>query len=221
MAGRIVREVVVAKRDNRAPWRIATLVACGLYMLYSPAAQAGYYLYQLPDGSRMISDRPIANKRYKLVRKSTDLEKMGRQAAGRYQKRNLDTREQYERLIARTADLYGVEVALVKAVIHAESHFNPQATSLKGATGLMQLMPATAERYGVSDLYDPHQNLKAGVQHLRYLLGRYGNNLHAAVAAYNAGETAVEQHKGIPPYAETRRYVEKVLAYRDYYNSWP
>ncbi len=202
-------------------WPALVFTVAGLVLFAVAPAEASYYLYQLPDGTRTISDRPVNNKRYKLVRRSTNLEKMGRQAAGRYQRRSLDTRDHYERLIARTADRYGVEVALVKAVIHAESHFNPQATSARGASGLMQIMPATAERYGVSDLYDPRQNLKAGVQHLRYLIGRYGNDLQAAIAAYNAGETAVEEHKGIPPYDETRRYVKKVLAYRDYYNSWP
>jgi soluble lytic murein transglycosylase-like protein len=112
-----------------------------------------------------------------------------------------------------------VDVALVKAVIHAESYFNYRAVSHAGARGLMQLMPATARKYGVTDMNDPEQNLRAGVQYLRDLLDKYPKNLAWAVAAYNAGEKAVNRYQGIPPYDETRRYVKKVLAYHDFYRN--
>ena len=114
-------------------------------------------------------------------------------------------------LIRETAERYGVSPALVEAVIRTESAFNPWAVSPKGAQGLMQLMPRTASALGVRDSFNPHQNIEGGVRHLRYLLDRYPGNVALAVAAYNAGEGAVEYYRGIPPYEETRQYVRRVL----------
>ena len=114
-------------------------------------------------------------------------------------------------LIRETAQRYGVSPALVEAVVRTESAFNPWAVSPKGAQGLMQLMPQTASALGVRDSFNPHQNIDGGVRHLRYLLDRYPGNVAFAVAAYNAGEGAVEYYRGIPPYEETRQYVRKVL----------
>lgn len=115
-------------------------------------------------------------------------------------------------LIAAAAAREGVDPALVEAVVAIESAFNPRAVSRKGAMGLMQLMPQTASRYGVSDPFDPEANLTGGIRHLRDLLHRFGGDLRYALAAYNAGETAVLTHGGIPPYRETRDYVRLVLA---------
>lgn len=199
------------------------LVLAGLVGVLSPTisqAKTPYFLYQLPDGSRMITDRPVNDKRYKLVRASRQITGLGRQAASKYNRRRPPRIDDYESLIRHTSDRYGVDVALVKAVIHAESHFNPEATSRKGASGLMQLMPQTAAKYGIRDLYNPKQNIEAGVRHLRYLLMKYRNNLQHAIAAYNAGETAVKKYAGIPPYPETQKYVSKVLQYHGFYSTW-
>ncbi len=106
---------------------------------------------------------------------------------------------------------HGVDARLVEAVIRAESAFNPSAVSRKGARGLMQLMPQTASVLGVRDSFDPRQNIEGGVRHLHYLLGRYPGNPALAIAAYNAGESAVDAYRGIPPYAETQQYVQRVL----------
>ena len=106
---------------------------------------------------------------------------------------------------------HGVDPRLVESVIRAESAFNPTAVSRTGARGLMQLMPQTAAMLGVRDSFDPRQNIEGGVRHLRYLLDRYPGNVPLAVAAYNAGEGAVDSHRGIPPYAETQQYVQRVL----------
>jgi len=113
--------------------------------------------------------------------------------------------------IRETAEKYAVSSALVEAVIRVESAFNPWAVSRKGAQGLMQLMPQTASALGVRDSFNPGQNIDGGVRHLRYLLDRYPGNVGLALAAYNAGEGAVDYYRGIPPYAETQQYVQKVL----------
>ena len=105
---------------------------------------------------------------------------------------------------------YGVEEAVVRAIIHAESAFRPHVVSPKNAQGLMQLIPATASRFGVSDPFDPGQNIRGGVQYLAWLMKRYRSDLTLVAAAYNAGEGAVDRHDGVPPYNETRRYVERV-----------
>jgi hypothetical protein len=123
------------------------------------------------------------------------------------------TRGQYADLINGIAVAQGVDPALVKAIIRAESGFDQRAVSRKGAQGLMQLMPETAGRYAVGDAFDPADNIRGGVQYLRFLQDLFPGQLHLAVAAYNAGENAVLRHGGIPPYAETRDYVSRVLRF--------
>jgi soluble lytic murein transglycosylase-like protein len=113
-------------------------------------------------------------------------------------------------LIARVAQEEGVDAALVRAVVQAESGGNPNAVSPRGAMGLMQLMPRTAEAMGVSNPFDPEQNLRGGVRLLRGLLDEFGD-VRLALAAYNAGGPAVRQYKGVPPYAETQQFVQRVM----------
>jgi soluble lytic murein transglycosylase-like protein len=117
-----------------------------------------------------------------------------------------------ERLAAETAEKHGLDPKLVMAVIAVESGFQPRAVSPKGAQGLMQLMPATARELGVKDAFDPAENVDGGTRYLRGLITRYGGNLAKALAAYNAGLGAVDRHRGIPPFRETRQYVENILA---------
>ena len=123
----------------------------------------------------------------------------------------------FDQLIAATCQRYGVEFALVKAVIKAESAFDPSALSPAGARGLMQLMPATAAQHGVDNTHNPQSNIEGGVRHLRLLLNRFRGNLPLTLAAYNAGPEAVDRYHGVPPYAETRTYVQRVLQYRESY----
>jgi soluble lytic murein transglycosylase-like protein len=119
--------------------------------------------------------------------------------------------------IRAAAAEFGVEVAIIRAIMHAESAFNPNALSRAGAQGLMQLMPPTAQRFGVVNAFDPQQNIRGGVQYLSWLLKRFKGDLTLAAAGYNAGEGAVDRHKGVPPYNETRRYVERVAVLADRY----
>ena len=114
-------------------------------------------------------------------------------------------------LVDEIAQREGVDTHLARAIIQAESAFNYKARSRVGALGLMQLMPSTAERFGVLDPFDPRQNISGGVKYLKWLHDYYSGDLTRVVAAYNAGEGAVNKHKGIPPFRETRAYVPKVL----------
>jgi len=116
----------------------------------------------------------------------------------------------YQAEISAAAKDYGVEESIVRAIIHAESAFNPNALSRVGAQGLMQLMPATARRFGVGNAFDAGQNIRGGVQYLAFLLKRFNGDVSLAAAGYNAGEGAVDKYKGVPPYSETQRYVQRV-----------
>ena len=126
-------------------------------------------------------------------------------------------RTRYDEMIRTYAGRYGVDPALVKAVIQAESGFRARVRSHRGARGLMQVMPGTGRAYGARNLYDPKQNLRAGIRYLRYLLDRHDNDPQLALAAYNAGAGAVKTYGGVPPFAETRGYVAKVLRYHRRY----
>lgn len=114
--------------------------------------------------------------------------------------------------VERIAPSYFVDPELVMAVIQAESGFNPSALSPKNAQGLMQLIPATAERFGIKDIWDPVENIKGGTAYLHWLLRHFSGNVEWALAAYNAGERTVEQYQGVPPYRETQSYVKRILA---------
>jgi len=115
-------------------------------------------------------------------------------------------------IIENISSKYNLDSDFIKAVIKQESGFNPNATSKKGAMGLMQLMPATAKSLGISDAYNPEQNIEGGVKHLKNLLDKYNNNQELALAAYNAGSSAVQKYGGIPPYKETQNYVKSIMA---------
>jgi soluble lytic murein transglycosylase-like protein len=123
----------------------------------------------------------------------------------------------WDALIRRAAHAYGLSPAMIKAVIHAESSFDPHAVSHRGARGLMQLMPVTAGEMGVSDPFNPWQNISGGTRYLQRLVRRFDGDLNLTLAAYNAGPGTVERFNGLPPYKVTRRYVKRVLElYRRY-----
>ena len=126
-------------------------------------------------------------------------------------------RSRFDDLIESTARRHDVDPALVKAIVQAESAFDPHAVSRSGARGLMQVLPTTASRFSVKDLSDPRENLKAGVLYLKHLLDVFDGDVIMAVAAYNAGPNSVRRHRGVPPYNETHRYLTKVLGLREAY----
>ncbi len=131
---------------------------------------------------------------------------------------HLDTRS-YQREIEAASKLYGVDRSLVRAVIHAESAFQPNAISIAGAQGLMQLMPDTAVRFNVTNPFDARQNIRGGVRYLAWLLKHFNGNQTLALAGYNAGEASVEEYNGVPPYAETRFYVSRVQSLTERYRN--
>ncbi|MBW2039625.1 MAG: lytic transglycosylase domain-containing protein [Deltaproteobacteria bacterium] len=125
----------------------------------------------------------------------------------------------YNRLIEESSRRYGVDYALVKAIIRAESGFDAYAISTKGAEGLMQLMPKTSKKLNVLNPFDPRENIEGGVRHLQYLLKRFDQDLKLSLAAYNAGETVVAQFRGVPNYRETKNYIAEVLSYYSEYKN--
>jgi len=123
----------------------------------------------------------------------------------------------YHGIIIQVAGRYEVDPHLVRAIIFAESGFNPKAKSKKGARGLMQLMPSTAKALGVQNIYDPHENIDGGVRYFRSLLDRFDGDVQLALAAYNAGSRHVRNYEGIPPFKATRHYIKKVLKFHEKY----
>lgn len=196
-------------------------LAFSLFILFSVTALAGgtrMYVYEMPNGTRIVTDYVLNNKYYRLVRVGNNARGLGHLVASKNSQFFRAKPSTYDALIRRIAAQYRVDFALVKAIMHVESAFNPYARSRKGAVGLMQLMPKTAERYGITDIYDPTQNIQAGVRHLKYLSKKFNNKNYLIIAAYNAGENAVKRYRGIPPYRETQRYVRKVLRYKRRYS---
>src|SRR6202035_2690996 len=179
-----------------------------LLMASTVSAHPRIYTYVDADGMRHYTDVPD-NNRYRLL----VLSAQDRTVSGdRYDSMLLAKAGQYDSIIERAALAASVEPNLLRAVIVVESGFNPRAVSKRGAVGLMQLMPATATRFGVSNRYDPRENVHAGARYLRFLIDRFGQDVSLALAAYNAGEEAVDRNGGqIPPFTETMAYVPRVL----------
>ena len=123
------------------------------------------------------------------------------------------SRRELDRIIRHVTRRHGLNEKLVRSIIRAESNFDPLAVSGKGASGLMQLMPATASAYRVKDVFDPEENIEAGVKYLKHLMAEFDRNLVLVLAAYNAGPSAVRSYQGIPPFAETREYIGQVLQF--------
>jgi soluble lytic murein transglycosylase len=194
--------------ESIAPTReIKFWLVMALYLVTSHplGATAGSEIYQVisPKGDITLTNVPTEDQ-FVLARRTTQYPRsiFGSEVAG---------------AVRRAASAQGLQPALLLAVIKAESSFNPMVVSRAGAVGLMQLIPETAIRHGVQNLYDTEDNISGGARHLRYLLDRFHGNMPLALAAYNAGESTIDRYGKVPPYKETRLYVQKVMAYyREY-----
>jgi soluble lytic murein transglycosylase len=203
----------------------SALIACALILLLACGAlfpqdlAAEIYSYMDKDGVMHFTNTPTASKystkKYRYI---------GNELSGIRRIRipkpfTPGNCNQYDDIIRKACKQHGIKYELVKAIIHAESSFNPNAVSPAGACGLMQLMPENIEKFNVSDPFDPHENIMAGTKFFRQLLERYDSDLELTLAAYNAGPGAVDQFQGIPPYPETQEYVSRVLRYYSNYKN--
>ena len=188
------------------------LFFCLLFM--SIPSMAGIYRYEDEKGVIHFTNCPRDPKFKLYIRESKeDVEDEDRPLSIQSTK-NVG---HYDTLISEFSKKYRVDFALIKAMIHAESGFNPLAISRKGAKGLMQLMPGTAARMNVTNIFNPRENIEGGVRYFKYLLSLFNDDLRLSLAAYNAGENIVSELRSIPPYRETVDYVRKVL---NYYQSY-
>ncbi|MCB1773191.1 MAG: lytic transglycosylase domain-containing protein [Gammaproteobacteria bacterium] len=190
---------------------VTSLLLLAVFVI-AETAGAEVFKYRDANGHILLTDKPVRGlqllKRYQIPTGRSMTGSGNALAAMRKR------RDALQSLIAEASRDSRLEPALVHAVVRAESAYRADAVSPKGAIGLMQLMPATAERYGVSDPRDPAQNLRGGTRYLRDLLAMFDNDLKLALAAYNAGENAVIRYGNqVPPYDETREYVRKVVAF--------
>ncbi len=192
---------------------ILSILIASLFI--SMSAKADVYKYVDKNGHVYLTDRPN-HKGYKLLVRTWKGWKEKKYSGFSLAKRQ----KKYQEMIKTAADKNKLPNALVHAVITAESAYNPKAISKAGAVGMMQLMPATAERYGVKDSKDAEANIAGGTKYLRDLLVMFDNDKELALAAYNAGEGAVMKYGNkIPPYKETQHYVKKVLSYYKKYSA--
>jgi soluble lytic murein transglycosylase-like protein len=199
--------------------KISIMIALSIcILLLADFAAAGIYRYEDENGVIHFSNCP-RDPQFKLYIRESN-EDVGAEPAESPPSMNMvnivDSKN-FDFLISELARKYEIDFALVKAMIRAESGFNPYAVSRKGARGLMQLMPETALRMNVSNCFNPKENIEGGVRYLKYLLSLFNNDLRLSLAAYNAGENIVSQLGTIPPYRETVDYVRKVLSFYQSY----
>jgi soluble lytic murein transglycosylase-like protein len=193
---------------------IVTLILFFCLFFLTTSSSAGIYRYVDEKGVIHFTNCPRDPKFKLYIRESKeDVGDDNQSSSASYIKDS----SQYDSLISEFSKKYQVDFALIKAIIRAESGFNSFAVSRKGARGLMQLMPETALRMNVSNIFNPRENIEGGVRYFKYLLSLFDNDLRLSLAAYNAGENVVGELRSIPPYRETIDYVKKVLSYYQSY----
>ena len=193
-------------------YAVATLLFFCVLFFTTPSS-AGIYRYEDERGVIHFTNCPRDSKFKLYIKESKEDVEQGSDLPIRYAK----DPSYYDPLISEFSKKYQIEFALIKAMIHVESGFNPHAVSRKGAKGLMQLMPQTALRMNVLNIYNPKENIEGGVRYLKYLLSLFNNDLRLSLAAYNAGENLVNELRSIPPYRETVDYIRRVLGYYQSY----
>lgn len=206
-AGRGVHKPAVIYPKGARPGLSLIFLLSLLSLLYPDSwALAKIFKYVDSNGITHFSNAP-GGGRYQEWKKVAESYKDGKRMPTEKNK------DKIAKVVELASKKYGVSSDLVKAVIKAESNFNPWAISAKGAMGMMQLMPETARQYGVEDPFDPWENIHGGVRHLDYLLTQYNHDIERALAAYNAGKGWVEQYNGVPPFPETIDYINRVIYY--------
>lgn len=190
---------------------LSLALSCALS--FPGVAAADIYQWTDAEGVLHFTNRPTNTPGAKLYMRSASSSRTVGAPIFAPQDRDITRYTRYDELIRQAAALYQIPEQLVRAVIRVESDYDPRAISSAGARGLMQLMPTTAERMQVRDIHDPRENIFGGVRYLRVLANMFNGDLELTLAAYNAGEGAVMQHGGIPPYQQTRDYVVKVSSY--------
>jgi soluble lytic murein transglycosylase len=185
-------------------WRAMALIV-GLTFFVIPAANADIYVYIDHEGTLHFTNTPTSSQ-YQVYLRET------------FAKPTISCHvTSYDDVISEAAKRHGLSSSLIKALIHVESFFNPRAVSKKGAIGLMQIMPENLQALNISDPFDPWENIMGGASYLKSMLERFRGELPLALAAYNAGPTAVERYRDIPPYPETVAYVKKVMRFFRHY----
>lgn len=197
-------------------------------LIFSQPSSADIFYYESSTGESLISDHAIYTpgmvlRKTSSIRALYDKDKgLDHKSFGGSRHRRRITapavKTTYDRAIRKVARQFDVQPSMVKAIMHAESYFNPKAVSLAGAQGLMQLMPKTAKQYGVKNAFNPEQNLEGALRYLSFLQTLFPDKPELVIAAYNAGENAVFKYQGIPPYDETQDYVKKVVALKRFYD---
>lgn len=214
----LIQDRALILRQARPKTSLMAALGLALALGAQAAYAEQYYIYEEADGTRWLTDHRIGHQNFKLVGR------YGRPTASAscagINGTTLEERAQtYWPTVTQYAEHHRIDNLLVKAIIAVESCFDAYAVSRVGAQGLMQLMPATAEEVGVYNAFNASDNIRGGVRYFRMMLDRFDDDLELALAAYNAGPTAVERYGGIPPYKETQNYVKRVLThyarYRD------
>ena len=189
---------------------IKSLVILGVMITLAVPCNGEIYTYRDKNGHLVLTDAPQGKRRVRKVRHRSK-EKNRTRTNGNHREPLVSKDHEINRLVEKYAVIYDLDQRLLHAVIRAESNYDQNAVSDKGAMGLMQLMPETGKEYGVEDFFNPEENIAAGAKHLKALLDRYFGDTKMALAAYNAGTTAVDRYNGVPPFQETENYVSKIL----------
>lgn len=194
---------------------VALSLLIGVFLAMSVSVRAQVYAYTDENGITVLTSQKPDTTKYQVKNYGC----FGTCRTGVNWERTPLKQTEYAMEVNDAASNFGVDKALIRAIIHAESWFEPKAVSKAGAVGLMQLMPATQKRFGVTDPHDPKQNINAGVAYLAWLMDEFDRDISHVISAYNAGENAVKRHNGVPPFTETQEYLRRVnILYERYYN---
>jgi soluble lytic murein transglycosylase-like protein len=196
--------------------RVLPLLAALVLLAHTEYSLADYYVYKGKDGTIWYTDRKLPVNRFTLIA-IIGRPRASASCTGKTPKALERRSQQFLPVIKEYAETYKIDYLLIKAMITVESCFDSYAVSRVGAKGLMQLMPETAKRMGVYNIFNAKDNIRGGVRYFSQMLQRFGHNSKLALAAYNAGPQAVEKYKGVPPYKETQNYIKRVM---DYYQKY-